>query len=159
MAGLNQGPKGNWKKSLSVCVSHSVVSDSLQPHGLYPTLSMEFSSKNIGVGIAMHFSRGSFQPRDLTQEFHIAGRFFTISVTWVEVIAPGAKMIQKRWGRGRCERHTCLTHDLLSKCRDGAVRRRVLRAPLPTSPGQHFCSLTCLTSPFPGSSSLSLMRM
>ena len=36
--------------------------------------------KNIGV-VAMLSSRGSSQPRDRTQVFHIAGRFFTIQTT------------------------------------------------------------------------------
>ena len=31
--------------------------------------------------VAIPFSRGSFQPRDQTQVFHIAGRFFTVWVT------------------------------------------------------------------------------
>ena len=31
--------------------------------------------------VAIPFSRGSFRPRDQTQVFHIAGRFFTIWAT------------------------------------------------------------------------------
>ena len=32
--------------------------------------------------VAISFSRGSPQPRDQTQVFRIAGRFFTTSATW-----------------------------------------------------------------------------
>ena len=32
--------------------------------------------------VAMPSSRGSSQPRDLTQVFHVTGRFFTIWATW-----------------------------------------------------------------------------
>ena len=61
--------------------SHSVVSDSLWPHGLYSPQNS--SGQNIGVGsysflqVAIPFSRGSFHSRDQTQVSHIAGRFFT----------------------------------------------------------------------------------
>ena len=48
-----------WEKSESV--SHSVVSDSLQVHGL--------------KWVAVPFSRGCSQPRDQT---HFVGRFFTV---------------------------------------------------------------------------------
>ena len=34
--------------------------------------------KNTGVGVAIPFSRGSFQPRDQTQVSCIAGRFFSV---------------------------------------------------------------------------------
>ena len=77
----------------SVCVSCSVVSDSLWPRGLY--------GKNTGVGgllcawdppgssvhgilqartlewVAMPSSRGSSPPKDQTSVSHIEGRFFT----------------------------------------------------------------------------------
>ena len=49
--------------------SRSVVSDSLQPHGVLWA--------RILVWVASPFSRGSSQPRDGTQVSHIAGRFFT----------------------------------------------------------------------------------
>ena len=50
--------------------SHSVVSDSLRPHGLYSNSP----GQNIGT-FPCH--RGSSQPRDRTQVSRIAGRFFT----------------------------------------------------------------------------------
>ena len=53
---------------------HSVVSNSLQPHGLY-------SSWNSMEWVDFPFSRGSSQPRDQTQVSHIAGRFFTLWAT------------------------------------------------------------------------------
>ena len=57
--------------------SHSVIPDSLRPHGLSPWNS---PGQNTGVG-CLSFSRGSSQPRDRTQVSHIAGRFFTSWVT------------------------------------------------------------------------------
>ena len=49
--------------------SHSVLSNSLRPHGIY--------SPGKSPWVAFPFSRGSSQPRDQTQVFHIAGGFFT----------------------------------------------------------------------------------
>ena len=54
--------------------SHSVVSNSLRPHGLYSPWNSP--GQNTGVG-SFPFSRGPSQPRDRTQVSHIAGRFFT----------------------------------------------------------------------------------
>ena len=53
--------------------SCSVMSDSLPPHGLYSPWNSP--GQNTGV-VAIPFSRGSSQPRDLTQVSHIAGGFF-----------------------------------------------------------------------------------
>ena len=51
-------------------LSHSFVSDSLQPHGLQPARILSpwnFPGKNTGVGwVAISSSRESFQPRDWT---------------------------------------------------------------------------------------------
>ena len=71
--------------------SRSVVSDSLQPHGLYSPWNSP--GWNTGVGslyqlslkgsprmlewVAYSFSRGSSQPRNRTGVSCIAGRFFT----------------------------------------------------------------------------------
>ena len=54
--------------------SHSVVSYSLQPHGLYSPWNSP--GQNTGVG-SLSLSRGSSQPRDWTQVSRIAGGFFT----------------------------------------------------------------------------------
>ena len=61
-------------------VSLSVVSDSLCPHGLYPDRSSTCGilQARILEWVVISFPRGSFQPRNCTQVFHIAGRFFTI---------------------------------------------------------------------------------
>ena len=63
-------------------VSCSVVSNSLQPHGLYEAhqapLSMGFSRQGILEWVAISFSRGSSRPRVQTQVPCPAGRFFTI---------------------------------------------------------------------------------
>ena len=48
----------NWKMFESE--SHSVMSDSLRPHGPYS--SWNFTNQNTGVG-SLSFSRGSSQPR------------------------------------------------------------------------------------------------
>ena len=53
--------------------SCSFMSDSLQPHGLYSLRNSPGQNTE-----AIPFSRGSSQPRDGTQVFHIAGGFFTI---------------------------------------------------------------------------------
>ena len=67
--------------------SRSVVSDSLQPHGLYSTWNSP--SKITGVGrVAFPFSRGSFQPRDQTQVSLIAARFFTSWATRNSPVKP-----------------------------------------------------------------------
>ena len=49
--------------------SHSVVSDSLRPHGILQARRLEW--------VAIAFSRASFQTRDRTHVFCIASRFFT----------------------------------------------------------------------------------
>ena len=54
--------------------SCSVMSDSLQPHGLYSPWNSV--GQNTGVGSLSHL-QGSSQPRDWTQVSHIAGGFFT----------------------------------------------------------------------------------
>ena len=54
--------------------SRSVVSDSLQPHGLYS--SWNFPGQNAGVG-SLSLLQVSSQPRDHTQVSCIAGGFFT----------------------------------------------------------------------------------
>ena len=61
-----------------VTESHSIVSDSLWPHGLYSTWTSP--GQNTGVG-CISFSRASSQPRDRIQVSHTAGRFFTIWAT------------------------------------------------------------------------------
>ena len=62
----------------SCCLVSSVVSDSVQPHGLQPTrlLCPWNSPGKIVAGLAMPSSRGSSQPRDWTRVSCIAGRFF-----------------------------------------------------------------------------------
>ena len=54
--------------------SHSIMFDSLRPHGLY--IPWNSLGENTGV-VAFPFSRGFSQPRDQTQVSCIAGRFFT----------------------------------------------------------------------------------
>ena len=53
--------------------SGSVMSDSLQPHGLVHGILQA----RILEWVAFPFSKGSSQPRDWTQVSRIAGRFFT----------------------------------------------------------------------------------
>ena len=61
-------------------LNHSVVSDSLWPHGCSPPGSSVHGVLQAKVleWAAMPSSRGSSQPQDWTQVSHIAGRFFTI---------------------------------------------------------------------------------
>ena len=64
----------------SESVSRSVVSDSLQPHGLYPTRLLclwDFPGKNTRVGFHS-LLQGIFQLRDCFWVSHIAGRSFTV---------------------------------------------------------------------------------
>ena len=66
----------------SAVLSHSVVSDSLQHHGLYVAyqahLSMGILQARILEWVTMLSFRRSSQPRNQTQVSPIAGRFFTI---------------------------------------------------------------------------------
>ena len=62
---------------LCAVLSHSIMSNSLQPHGKAP-LSMGILQARILEWVVIPFSRGSFQPRDRTWVSCIAGRFFTV---------------------------------------------------------------------------------
>ena len=68
---------------LQECVSLSAVSDSLWPHGhSLPGSSVHgILQVRILKWVATPFSRGSSWPKDRTQVFHIAGRFFTVWAT------------------------------------------------------------------------------
>ena len=64
---------------LSESVSHSVVSNSLWPHGLYsPPGSSAHGIIQARIWVAIPSSRGSSWPRDRTRLSCIVGRFFTI---------------------------------------------------------------------------------
>ena len=67
----------------SESVSSSVVSDSLQPHGLWLArlLCRGILQARILEWVAIPFFRGSSQPRDQIQVSCIAGTFFTIWAT------------------------------------------------------------------------------
>ena len=56
-----------------------VVSDSLQPHGLYSPWNSP--QARILECVAVPFSRGSSQPKDQASVLCIAGRFFTSRAT------------------------------------------------------------------------------
>ena len=67
-----------------MCISCSVVSNSLRPHGRrsLPGSSVHgILQTRILEWIAIPFSRGSSRPRDWTQVSFIVGRFFTIWAT------------------------------------------------------------------------------
>ena len=66
-----------------VCVSCSVTSDSLQPHGLQPTrLPCPWDSPGKNTGVVSHsLLQGSTWPRDWTPVSCTAGRLFIIWVT------------------------------------------------------------------------------
>jgi len=60
-------------------LSCSVVSDSLQPHeARQAPRSMGNLQARILEWVAIPSSRESFQPRDQTQVYHSADRFFTV---------------------------------------------------------------------------------
>ena len=76
----------NFLSSYCESESHSVVSNSLWPHGLYCAWILQ---ARILEWVAIPFSRGSSQPRDRTQVSLIAGEFFTIWATrevWVLIM-------------------------------------------------------------------------
>ena len=68
---------------MCMCVSCSIMSDSLQLPGLYPDslLIHGLLQARILEWVVVPSSRGSSQPRDWTWVSCIAGRFFTISAT------------------------------------------------------------------------------
>ena len=68
-------PKANSFFFFFFLLSHSVVYDSLQPHGLIQALGI-FQAR-ILQWVAFPLSRGSSQPRNQIQLSCIAGRFFT----------------------------------------------------------------------------------
>ena len=73
---LAQLLKASITKQLSFCesASHSVVSNSLRPHGLYSPWNLQ---TRILKWVGFPFFRGFSQPRDWIQVSCIAGRFFT----------------------------------------------------------------------------------
>ena len=75
----------NWTIKKAAVLRFSVVSDSLQPHGLYSpwvsSVPRGFSKARILEWVVLSSSRGSSQPRDQTQVSRIAGRFFTFWAT------------------------------------------------------------------------------
>ena len=72
----------SWR-TLSVCVSHSVMSTFCNPMDCSPPGSSvrEILQARLLEWVAIFFSRGSSRPRDWIWVFCIAGRFFTIWVT------------------------------------------------------------------------------
>ena len=76
----------------SLCVSRSVMSDSLPPRRLQPTrlLCPWESQARILKWVAISFFRGSSQPRGRTHVSCIVGRFFTIWATGAVHIFPVA---------------------------------------------------------------------
>ena len=70
-------------KSYSVCVSRSVVSDSLQPMDCSPPGSFVHEILQAGIlgWVTISYARGSSWPRDQTRISHIEGRFFIVWAT------------------------------------------------------------------------------
>ena len=81
--------------SVSVCVSLSIMSDSLQPHGLlYPIscqapISMEVSGKNTGVG-AMQFSRDFPDPGIKPESSALPADSLPSELQWKHIPSPYA---------------------------------------------------------------------
>ena len=68
---------------IHVCESHSVMSDSLRPHGLYSPWNSPGQNTRV---VVFPFSWGSSQPRGQTQVSYTAGGFFT---SWATKEAQG----------------------------------------------------------------------
>ena len=78
---ITEPPGKSYLRTCWALLSHSVVSDSLRPHGLVACqapLSIGILQARILEWVAMPSSRGSSQPRDWTQVSCSVGRFFTI---------------------------------------------------------------------------------
>ena len=75
------------------CVSRSVISDSLRPHGLQPPCSSVLRTLQARIleWVAISFFKGPSRPRDQTRVSYLAGRFFTI---WATKETP----IPRPWG-------------------------------------------------------------
>ena len=90
-----------------VSENHSVMSNTLWPHGLYspPRSSIhETLPARILEWVAVPFSRGSSQPRDQTQVSHSAGGYFTIWATRKApyiYLLPHTYLLQHRWRNKR----------------------------------------------------------
>ena len=79
------------KRNKIAVLSHPVVSDSLQPHGLSPPGSSVYGifQARILEWVAISYSRGSSWARDQTTSLGspaLAGRFFTVSATYFKEI-------------------------------------------------------------------------
>ena len=99
----NKKGRNWWEKSevinrtiliiVSVCVwvSRLVVSNSLQPHGLYPTRALcPWNSPGKTTGVGCHsLLQEIFLTRDQTQVSWISGRFFTIWTTRETLLVNG----------------------------------------------------------------------
>ena len=97
---------------MCVCESCPVMSDSLQPHGLYNP--WDSPGQNTGVG-SCSLLQGSSQPRDWTQMSHTAGRFFT---SWATREANGILHSHwKEWNKviSRCVDEPRVSHTEWSK--------------------------------------------
>ena len=86
---------------MCLCVSRSVVPDSLQPHGLYSlpgSSAHRILQARIQEWAANPFSRGSSQPWNQTWVSCITGRFFT---NWATREAPykirGKTIVHYKW--------------------------------------------------------------
>ena len=84
-----------------VCVSSSVVSNSLQLYGQAP-LSIGILQARILEWVAIPFSGESSWPRDQTQVSCIAGRFFTIWAT-----RDAHNVIYTLWGERKLAKMAC----------------------------------------------------
>ena len=86
--------------------SRSVMSDSLQPHGLLPMeparLLCPWDSPGKNTGIGCHFLfQGNFLTQDQTWVSCIAGRFFTDEVTREAPLLPRVNSFFKFWSEYR----------------------------------------------------------
>ena len=115
----------------AMCVSRSVVSDSLWPHGLQPSSSSVHGifQARILEWVAISFSRGSSQPMDRTWVSCITGRFFT---SWATKEALQGREVYNECNRNSpSNRVSCLTF-LRGWCSNSADVSLDMRKPPPS---------------------------
>ena len=83
---------------IMLMLNHSVMSDSCNPMDCSPPGSSVhgIAQERIVEGVAISFSRESFQPRNQTQVSYTAGRFFTL---FSSMLAPRSSKHHSLWGK------------------------------------------------------------
>ena len=114
------------------------MSDSLRPDGPQPHSSSirGILQARILEWIAIPFSRGYSWPRDQTWVFHIAGRFFTVSVTKVSHKCNDGVLGKRRGPREISPETQRGDRSCKDRCRDGQDTSKARDAWEPAEPGR-----------------------